>query len=114
MLKQWDSTLDGNTRPTHRELDGQIRETDEPFEVDGKKADRPGEFGRPEEDINCRCVALTRARWGLDETELETMKDRAKFFGLDKTKKFSGIFGKILENPRKNGYNSRGSATTTD
>lgn len=101
VLKQWDSTLDGNTRPTHRELDGQIRETDEPFEVDGKKADRPGEFGRPEEDINCRCVALTRARWGLDETELETMKDRAKFFGLDKTKNFQEFSEKYLKIPEK-------------
>lgn len=97
VLKQWDSTLDGNTRPTHRELDGQIRETDEPFEVDGKKADRPGEFGRPEEDINCRCAALTRARWGLDESELQTMKDRAKFFELDKTKNFQEFSEKYLK-----------------
>lgn len=97
VLKQWDSTLDANTRPTHRALDGQIRETDEPFEVDGKKADRPGEFGRPEEDCNCRCVALTRARWGLDETELETMKDRAKFFELDKTENFKEFEEKYLD-----------------
>lgn len=101
VLKQWDSTLDGNTRPTHRELDGQIRETDEPFEVDGKKADRPGEFGRPEEDINCRCAALTRARWGLDESELQTMKDRAKFFELDKTKNFQEFSEKYLKIPKK-------------
>lgn len=46
-------------------LDGQIRELDEPFEVDGKKADRPGAFDRPEEDINFRCAMLTRARWRL-------------------------------------------------
>ena len=96
VLKQWDSTLDANTRPTHRALDGQIRETDEPFEVDGKKADRPGEFGRPEEDCNCRCVALTRARWGLDEAELQTMKDRAKFFGLDKAENFKEFEEKYL------------------
>jgi hypothetical protein len=101
VLKQWDSTLDGNTRPTHRELDGQVRETDEPFEVDGKKADRPGEFGRPEEDINCRCAALTRARWGLDESELQTMKDRAKFFELDKTKNFQEFSEKYLKIPEK-------------
>lgn len=96
VLKQWDSTLDGNTRPTHRELDGQIRETDEPFEVDGKKADRPGEFGRPEEDCNCRCVALTRAKWALDADELQTMKDRAKFFGLDKAENFKEFEEKYL------------------
>ena len=66
VVKMWDSTLDGNTRRTHRKLDGQIRELDEPFEVDGHKAMRPGGFGRPEEDINCRCVVLERARWALN------------------------------------------------
>lgn len=88
VLKQWDATMDGRTRKTHRKLDGQIREVDEPFEVDGKKAMYPGGFGRPEEDINCRCVALTRARWAMDEEELERLKKRAEFFGLDKTEEF--------------------------
>ena len=31
VVKQWDSTVDARTRPTHRELDGQTRELDEPF-----------------------------------------------------------------------------------
>lgn len=65
IVKMWDSTLDGKTRRTHRKLDGQIKELDEPFEVDGHKAMRPGGFGRPEEDINCRCQVLERARWAL-------------------------------------------------
>ena len=26
---------------------------------------QPGGFGRPEEDINCRCALLQRARWAL-------------------------------------------------
>ena len=65
VLKQWDSTLDGKTRSTHRELDGQIRELDEPFEVAGKKAMQPGDFGDPAEDCNCRCALLQRARWAL-------------------------------------------------
>ena len=101
VVKQWDAVLDGNTRTNHRILDGQIREVGEPFEIDGKKAEYPGAFGRPEEDCNCRCVALTRARWGLDETELETMKDRAKFFGLDKTKNFQEFSEKYLKIPEK-------------
>ena len=82
VVKQWDGTLDGATRPTHRRLDGQIRETNEPFEMDGKTAMYPGDFGKPEEDCNCRCVALTRAKWALDEDELKVLKDRAKTFGL--------------------------------
>jgi hypothetical protein len=48
----------------------------------------PGDFGDPAEDCNCRCASLTRARWGLDEDELQTLKDRAKFFGLDKISNF--------------------------
>ena len=97
VLKQWDSTLDGATRETHRKLDGQIREVDEPFEADGKKAMYPGDFGDPSEDCNCRCASLTRARWGLDESELDTLKERAKFFGLDKTKDFDDFKSKYLK-----------------
>lgn len=66
IVKQWDSTLDGRTRATHRELDGQIRELDEPFEIHGKKAQAPGYFGDPAEDCNCRCYALTRSRFAVD------------------------------------------------
>lgn len=97
IVKQWDATLDHRTRDTHRRLDGQIREVDEPFEIDGKTAMYPGGFGRPEEDCNCRCVALTRARWGLDEKELETLKERAAFFELDKTDSFEEFKRKYLD-----------------
>ena len=96
IVKQWDATLDGRTRDTHRRLDGQIREVDEPFEIDGKEAMYPGGFGLAEEDCNCRCVALTRAKWGLDESELETMKERAEYWGLDKTDSFEEFKRKYL------------------
>lgn len=98
VVKQWDSTLDGKTRDTHRELDGQIRETDKPFESSsGRKARYPGDFGDPAEDCNCRCVALTRATWDLDESELKTLKDRAAFFGLDKTDSFKDFEKKYMK-----------------
>lgn len=96
VVKMWDAALDGRTRETHRELDGQIREVDEPFEANGRKAMFPGDFGDPAEDCNCRCVSLTRAKWALDETELQTMKDRAEYFGLDKTEDFEDFKGKYL------------------
>lgn len=96
VFKQWDATLDGKTRDTHRRLDGQIREVDEPFEIDGKTAMYPGDFGLAEEDCNCRCVALTRAKWGLNESELETMKERAEYWGLDKTESFEEFKRKYL------------------
>lgn len=101
IVKQWDATLDHKTRNTHRRLDGQIREIDEPFEIDGKTAMYPGGFGRAEEDCNCRCVALTRAKWGLDEKELETLKERAKYFGLDKTDSFEEFKRKYLDAIKK-------------
>ena len=97
VVKQWDSTLDGRTRPTHRRLDGQIREVDEMFEMDGKSAKYPGAFGDPAEDCNCRCASLTRAKWGLDEDELQTLKDRAAYFGLNKTKDFVDFRIKYLK-----------------
>ena len=89
VVKQWDSTLDGETRSTHRHLDGQIREVNKPFTSGTKEAMFPGGFGDPAEDCNCRCTALTRARAALDEEELATMKERAKFFGLEEDKKQS-------------------------
>lgn len=96
IVKQWDSTLDGNTRDLHRLLDGQIREIDEPFEVGGRKVEAPGMFGDPAEDCNCRCCLLQRARWALDDDELQTLKDRAAYFDLDKTKEFEEYQEKYL------------------
>lgn len=96
VVKQWDATLDGKTRETHRMLDGQIRETDEPFEYGTKKAMYPGDFGLAEEDCNCRCLALTRARSALDEEEYKAMQERARYFGLlsDDSKAFGHEKGK--------------------
>lgn len=97
IVKQWDATLDGDTRTNHRQLDGQIRELDEPFEVAKYKPMYPGDFGDPAEDCNCRCVSLKRARAALDEDELKTLKERAKFFDLDKSDSFADFEKKYLK-----------------
>lgn len=110
VLKQWDAALDGRTRDTHRALDGQIREVDEPFKANGKSAMYPGAFGDPAEDCNCRCTSNTRARWALDDDELQTLKDRAKYFELDKTKDFDDFKKKYLK-AEKAIENSRKSST---
>ncbi|MEG1497555.1 MAG: phage minor head protein [Clostridiales bacterium] len=103
IVKQWDSTMDGKTRKSHKELDGQIRELDEPFEIGGRSGMYPGGFGAPSEDCRCRCAVLQRARWALDEDELETLKERAAYFGLDKTNDFADFKVKYLKNAGKNG-----------
>lgn len=101
VLKQWDAALDGATRPNHRKLDGQIRELDEPFEVAGMKAMFPGDFGKASEDCNCRCAILQRARWALDEEELNELKERAAYYGLDKTKDFEEFQEKYMKAAEK-------------
>ena len=78
-------------------LDGQIRELDKPFEAAGGKVMYPSVFAIASEDIHCRCALLQRAKWTLDEDELQTLKERASYFGLDKTKDFEGFKSKYLE-----------------
>ena len=90
VVKQWSAVRDGKTRDTHRALDGQVRELNEPFSIGTHKAMHPHGFGLAEEDINCRCTMLTRARSALDEDDLKLMQERAEAAGLlvnDKNKK---------------------------
>ena len=95
VVKQWSAVLDGDVRSSHRHLDRQIRELDEKF---SNGLLYPGHsIGKAEEVINCRCVANIRARWALGEGELQTMKERAAFFGLDKTKDFKEFKQKYLK-----------------
>ena len=75
IVKQWDATFDGKTRPHHLELDGQVKELDEPYEVAGMKAMYPHAFGVASEDINCRCHSLQRARWALDAEQTKYLGD---------------------------------------
>lgn len=71
IVKQWDSTFDGKTRPEHRALDGQIREIDEPFiDSQGREAQAPHKFGVASMDINCRCIVVERARWAVEGEEM--------------------------------------------
>lgn len=94
VVKQWDASLDGKTRDTHRQLDGQIRELDEPFEVAGKKAMQPGDFGDPAEDCNCRCALLQRARWALDDDYTKWSPDAPVLISDDGTTQFVKIEAK--------------------
>lgn len=53
---EWLATLDNRTRHSHRVLDGQRRDIDKPFEVDGQKILYPGyPFAVGSLIYNCRC-----------------------------------------------------------
>ena len=95
VLKQWDAALDKRTRASHARVDGEIRELDEKF---SNGMMRPADKnGGAAEVVNCRCALLQRARWALDEDELQTLKDRAAYYGLDKTKNFDDFRKKYLK-----------------
>lgn len=95
VVKQWDAALDGRTRDSHRMVDGEIKELDEKF---SNGLMFPGDpSGSAAEVVNCRCTSNTRARWALDEEELNTLKERAEFFGLDKTQNFEEYTNKYLK-----------------
>lgn len=95
VVKQWDATLDGRTRESHQRVDGEIRELDKKF---SNGLMYPGDTsGGASEVINCRCALLQRARWALDDNELQTLKDRAAYFGLDKTDQFNDYKKKYLK-----------------
>ena len=102
IVKQWDSTLDGKTRPTHRMLDGQIVEVDGYFKSEsGNKALYPGAFGVPSEDCNCRCALLQRAKWALSDEDFTKMNgdtnELQHFESVDDYDKFKNIFWEVTK-----------------
>lgn len=104
VLKQWDAALDARTRDSHARVDGEIRELDEKFS-NGLRF--PGDpHGSAAEVVNCRCTSDTRARWALDDGELQILKDRAAYYGLDKSENFEDYrkkYLKAIENSGKSG-----------
>ncbi len=95
VVKQWDSTLDARTRESHSMVDGEIRELNEKF---SNGLMFPGDpSGGAGEVVNCRCALLQRAKWALDEDELEVLKQRAEYYGLDKTDNFNEFKAKYLK-----------------
>lgn len=67
LVVEWCATLDSRTRHEHRLLDGQRREVDEPFEIEGQKILYAGDPYAPQGLIwNCRCTLLTWVK-GFEE-----------------------------------------------
>lgn len=95
VVKQWDAAMDRRTRKSHARVDGEIREIDDTF---SNGLMYPGDSaGSAAEVINCRCACLQRAKWALDDDELQMLEARAEFFGLDKTNSFEDFKQKYLK-----------------
>lgn len=76
LQKQWIATLDNRTRDTHRELDGQTVDDDEPFVTsDGYELMYPADpDGEPSEVYNCRCTMRAVIK-GLNEDSYDWRRD---------------------------------------
>ena len=102
IFKQWDSTLDMKTRPTHRELDGQMIGVNDYFHSSGGgKALYPGGFGDPKEDCNCRCCLVQVAEWELSDDAFTKMNGETgelqHFKNIDDYNKFKQKFWEVTK-----------------
>lgn len=102
IFKHWDSTLDRKTRPTHRELDGQMIGVNDYFHSSGGgKALYPGGFGDPKEDCNCRCCLVQVAEWELSDDAFTKMNGETgelqHFESIDDYNKFKKKFWEVTK-----------------
>ena len=98
VVKQWDSTLDGRTRPSHQKVDGEIRELDEPF---SNGLMFPGDpDGGAAEVVNCRCALLQRARWALDDDFTKMDNETGELVEI-KAKDYDGFKKQYFEEAEK-------------
>jgi uncharacterized protein with gpF-like domain len=59
LVKRWAATNDPRTRSAHSIANGQIRQMEEDFEVDGQPMAHTGDpRGGARNNINCRCVII--------------------------------------------------------
>lgn len=117
LVKVWDSTLDGKTRPEHGLLDGQWAEVNKPFKVAGYKVEAPGMFGDPSQDCNCRCVLLSLPRWDIDDNTPMIKYDNehdelVEVMNYQDWKK--GYFRKIAEQETKDNTPKKGFVKAND
>lgn len=77
----WEATLDERTRISHRHLDGEVRDVNEPFDVDGVQIYYPGDLGGEDYKVpgyliwNCRCTIIAQVK-GF---EYNTRTDRTDY-----------------------------------
>ena len=67
LVEEWSAILDGHTRDSHADMDGERKEVDQPTFSNGCRF--PGDpFGRPAEVYNCRCDLLSWVK-GFEPSE---------------------------------------------
>ena len=92
LQKQWLATLDNRTRDAHRELDGEIRANDEPFENAIGKIMYPGDPNAdPANVYNCRCHIRAVIKNHPYKSDRFTQK------GYDEWKKGKKAYAKYIE-----------------
>lgn len=94
--QEWMATLDGRTRYSHRQLDGQHVPVGEKFEVEGHEIEFPGDpKAHPSETYNCRCTLVA---WfpGIEKEDPERWSRLPKGMSYDEWKE-----GKKVEKERK-------------
>ena len=76
LKREWIATIDNRTRHAHRELDGQIRGVEEPFENEIGEIMFPGDPAADPENVwNCRCtLASVVSGWESKTAGLRSFK----------------------------------------
>lgn len=69
--RAWVATRDDRTRESHADLDGEEADIDEPFKIGDDEGMHPGDFGKAENVVNCRCTTVAV----LDGEEPKTTAD---------------------------------------
>lgn len=95
VVKQWDATLDGKTRKSHRKVDGEIRELDEKFSNGLRYPGDPA--GGADEVVHCRCALLQRARWALDDGFTKLDNESGEVVRFDNTRDYDSFKNEYLK-----------------
>ena len=97
--KQWLATIDDRTRHEHRILDGQTRDSDEPFEVDGYEIMFPGDpdCKEPSMIYNCRCSLISSIKnFERDLSDVSQRRSKLGEMSYDEWKEAKAISQDIL------------------
>lgn len=90
--RQWVAVIDGRTRHAHRQVDGQERGANEPFDVDGHEMMYPADESAPAYLVyNCRCgIKYVPSRY--TPTAFKTREVRGGYSSYEEWKKSKPVY----------------------